>query len=481
MSLKKSNRLKGTLAFRLTLWYAMIFSLSALVVFLAIFLLIRAVVHKQRDHSLRAELKEFSMIQTAGGLDKLKEGMLWEVGSEGAQNIFLRIISEDGRELATTDLSAWEGLRPGKTCIEKLKLSGADHLFETLRLPKQFYPVRVVSGSIGNGLMLQFGQSLGEDEAFLGILRNVFIPLMAAATLLAALSGWFMAKRALTGVGEVTHAAMDISKGAFERRVAVKHKGIEIDLLATAFNHMLDRIELLIREMKEMNNNIAHDMRSPLARMRGAAEMALTTVTSAEENRAIAASMIEDCDHLMGMINTMLDIAEAESGMAEPKRTMVDIADVIRNACSLFMPVAEDKSIKIESESFEGCYAWADQRMLQRMVGNLLDNALKYTPAGGTITLSALVADDQDDRVTIRIQDSGIGIAEEDIPHIFQKFYRCDRSRAEHGSGLGLSLAKAIATTHGGTIDVVSRVGEGTIFTVSLPRSTGSNGHEGAN
>jgi signal transduction histidine kinase len=283
--------------------------------------------------------------------------------------------------------------------------------------------------------------------------------------------GWFMAKRALSGVAEVTRAALEISKGAFERRVTVKDQEAEVTLLASAFNTMLDRINTLFREMKEMNNNIAHDLRSPLARIRGAAEMALTSDISAEEGKVAAAGMIEECDRLLGMINTMLDIAEAEAGMDGPKRRPVDMAQVILNACNLFMPVAEEKGIDMTNASAGGGLVMADARMLQRLVSNLLDNALKYTPAGGKVSISTLT---QDEHVIVRLQDSGIGISEKDLPHIFDKFYRCDRSRAAYGSGLGLSLSKAIVATHGGVIDVASRFGEGTTFTVTLPRATES-------
>jgi heavy metal sensor kinase len=467
MSSKRRLELKGTLALRLSLWYALLFGVSALIAFMALYLLIRSVVYSQRDQSLRAEIKEFTMIREAGGLPELRAGMKWEVGSEGMDNIFLRLFSEQDGLVAETDLSAWSGLPPADPALARLKTAG-EPVFDTLRLSGQPYPTRMITAAIGDGLVLQFGQSIEEDRLFLEILLGVFVPLMGGITLLAALSGWFLARRALAGVTEVAQAAVEISNGNFERRVAVKDHGAEIVLLATAFNHMLDHIDILFREMKEMNNNIAHDLRSPLARIRGAAEMALTTVTSMEESKAVAAGMIEDCDRLMGMINTMLDIAEAEAGMAEPKWAVVDMAEVIGNARDLFLPVAEEKEIVLTTEAAVGCRVRADARMLQRVVGNLLDNALKYTPVGGAVTISAWL---QNENVMLRVRDSGIGISEKDLPRIFDKFYRCDRSRAEHGSGLGLSLVKAIVASHGGAIDVVSQPGKGAAFTVTLPRA----------
>ncbi len=468
MSLKKSVRFKGTLALKLTLWYSVLYSASVLAAFTIIYILIHNLVYKHRDHSLAAEIKEFTMIQADGGLEKVDAGIHWEVGSEGADQIFLRILSLEGAELLRSDMTAWKGLPPADRSVERLLAGGADHVFETLRLSGQSHPVRVISGHIGNGLILQFGQSLEEDESFLEILRDVFIPLMFGATLLAAVCGWFMAKRALSGVEEVTRTALEISKGAFERRVTVNKQEAEVTLLASAFNTMLERINTLFCEMKEMNNNIAHDLRTPLARIRGAAEMALTGDVSVEESKLAAAEMIEECDRLMGVINTMLDIAEAEAGLDGPKRRPVDMTRVILNACNLFMPVAEEKGIDLTNSSAGQCVVMADERMLQRLVSNLIDNALKYTPTGGKIAISAST---QDEHVMVRLQDSGVGISSKDMPFIFDKFYRCDRSRAAYGSGLGLSLSKAIVASHGGAIKVDSRIGEGTTFTVRLPRA----------
>lgn len=455
------------MSFRLTLWYTVLFSVSALVAFLIVFLLIRSVIFERQDHALLVELKEFSLIQKAGGLSKLKEGLKWEAASEGANQIFLRIFSNTGEELLSTDMSAWQSVYQASHSLDRLTSAGGDYVFETISTPGQTYPARVVCGFIGNGLILQFGKSFEEDEVFLAIFSDVFEITMVGVTLIAALSGWFMARRALSGVEEVTRTALQISTGSFEQRVAVKSRGAEIELLATTFNKMLDQINAVFKNMKEINNSIAHDLRSPLARVRGAAEMALTTATNVDENRAIAAGIMEDCDRLLAMINTMLDIAESESGVLKPKSDRVDIASVIMQATDLFMPVAETGSIKISTELSEGCIVIADSKMLQRMVGNLLDNALKFTPPGGSVKITTVA---EKESIIIMVRDSGIGIYEKDLSHIFEKFYRCDSSRSRKGSGLGLSLVKAIAELHGGSITVRSIPGHGSVFNVTLPR-----------
>ena len=193
-----------------------------------------------------------------------------------------------------------------------------------------------------------------------------------------------MARRAVSGVEAVTRTAQKISGGTLEERVPVKARGDEIDQLALTFNQMLDRIQTLLTEIKEMSDNIAHDLRSPITRIRGIAEVTLTTGKSLSEYEGMAASTIEECDRLLDMINTMLMISKTESGVDKFSREEIDLTGLVRQACELFEPTAEDKGVTSElrcarSESI----LIGDTPMIQRMLSNLLDNAIKYTPSGG--------------------------------------------------------------------------------------------------
>ena len=466
MYLKKILRAPRTLALRLALLYAAIFTISTLVAFGAFYLAISTVISKNRDRDLMGDVQEYAAMLATKGIGEVKAEMAWDALSDGQEHTFLRLLSLEGKELAATDMSAWRSVGTGNLALEKLK-SGADYVLETLDLPEQEFKARTVYGRIGPNLVLQIGESLEEDAEFLELHRMVFIPVMAVMVIIAAIIGWLMARRALTGVEEVSQTAMEISKGALDKRVPFKARGEEIERLATTFNHMLDRINLLIRGMREMSDNIAHDLRSPLARIRGVAEMALTTSTTEEEHKAMAASMLEECDRLLGMINAMLDIAEAESGAGEIKLEEVDLVSVVQRACELFQAIAEDNGVTITAELPESCLVYGETRKLQRMVANLLDNALKFTPPEGTVKVS-LKADNG--QVAIVVSDTGVGISEADLPHVFKRFYRCDNSRAQHGTGLGLSLVKAIAGSLGGKVNAASRLGKGSTFTVILPQ-----------
>jgi len=282
----------------------------------------------------------------------------------------------------------------------------------------------------------------------------------------AAIIGWFLARQAMLSVEAVTLTAIGISKGSYDKRVQVKKRFFEIDRLANTFNGMLDRIQALIKGMREINDNIAHDLRSPLTRIRGIAEMTLLKKVSIKDYESMAASTIEECDSLIEMINTMLDITETEAGVGEFKIEKVDLSKLIIDACELFRPTADEKGINIETVLPDKLHFQGDRNKLQRLVTNLLGNSIKYTEPGGSVSISASLDDGQ---VNIMFEDTGIGISKKDLPKIFERFYRCDRSRSQAGIGLGLSLAKAIANAFGGSISVESTKNKGSAFLVALP------------
>jgi signal transduction histidine kinase len=217
--------------------------------------------------------------------------------------------------MARSDLSAWPALEGAAKSRAMLDHSD-EPVLETLELPEREHGVRSIVGEIGSGLVLQIGQSLEDDDEFIAAFLNGFLITLAGVILLGGPTGWFMARRALRGVQEVTRTAEDIAAGALDRRVTVTSRGDELDRLARTFNTMLDRIQALIVGMREMTDNLAHDLRSPLARMRAAADMSVSDTETEAQLNALAESTTEECDRLLEIINATLDIAEAESGAA---------------------------------------------------------------------------------------------------------------------------------------------------------------------
>lgn len=284
--------------------------------------------------------------------------------------------------------------------------------------------------------------------------------------ILSAVAGWFLAKRAMSGVIQLTRTASAVAEGALSKRVPVKGRRDEIDRLAETFNVMLEKINTLIQGMRETNDNIAHDLRSPITRMRGLAEAALTGKAADEDAAMFAGHIIEECDRLLGIINTMLDISEAEAGVMRLNVEQVNITSLIHDAVDLFHPVAESKQMRIEVRTSDEILAHTDKRRLQRALSNLLDNALKYGSHGGRIYVSC---DKKHDSIIIQISDNGVGISEPDLPHIFERFFRAQKSRTEPGNGLGLSQTRAFIKSLGGSVLVDSTVGKGSTFTIHLP------------
>jgi signal transduction histidine kinase len=307
------------------------------------------------------------------------------------------------------------------------------------------------------------------DQRIVKAFRKAFGIIMALLILSAAGSGWFMARRATAGLQDVTRTARRISKDDLDDRVPVKGRGDEIDELAATFNQMLDRIRSLIVGMREMSDNIAHDLKSPITRIRGIAEVTLGSGKTIGEYEQMAADTIEACDRLLDMINTMLTISETEVGLGRLSSDTFNLSQLVADAGELFLPLAEDKNLSLTWQTPPEINISGDMRKIQRMIANLLDNAIKYTPAGGNVEIRLLPGSRNADAIEISIRDTGMGIDPKDLPHIFQRFYRCDHSRSKSGAGLGLSLARAIARAHGGDITVTSAADQGSVFTVRLP------------
>jgi heavy metal sensor kinase len=466
MFLKKIDSMRHRLAFRLTLWYTTIFMLTSCVAFLFFYLLITSVIRDRTDQDLLGKARTLSSILNTQGIEAVKRQVIFEAQAAGEKKVFFRLLSFSGQEFSSSNMSYWRDIQIGTAGINQL-LNEQQPVFETTRLPDRKPKIRILYSIIGRGIILQLGQSMENYTRFIEAFRKIFVATMASLFIFAAIVGWFMARRALAGVETVTHTARQISEGSLKERVPVKKHQDEIDQLAITFNQMLDRIQTLVTGIKEMSDNIAHDLKSPITRIRGISEVTLTTAASEKDYKNMAASTIEECDRLLDMINTMLVISRTEAGVNTLDAKEMDIAAVVRDACELFQAPAEEKNLKFICDVSAPLHVRGDQRLIQRMIANLLDNAIKYTSEGGTVNVA--VHRQNKDSVSITVKDTGIGISDQDLPRIFQRFYRCDPSRSKAGIGLGLSFARTVARAHGGDIAVASRLDHGSTFSVTLP------------
>ena len=471
MSLSTRISWPATLSTRLTLCYTLLSTLSFVLVFVLAYFLVAMLLLRQVDDDLIEDIEEFSALYNESGLDGLWVQLQREVEEDGAQNLFFRIFDVQGTPLRLTNDSSWQGIPPIANMATVL-IEAEEPLLQALDLEQQEFRARTVYGFINaeaGDYILQIAETLEERAEVLELVRGIFLVSIPLFILASFTGGRFMARRSLSGVEEVTVTAIDISNGALNRRVSEADRGDEVERLAGTFNTMLDKIQILIKGMREMTDNIAHDLKSPLASIRGIAETSLTSQPEDPAIQQLAGSIIEECDRLLHLINTMLDLSETEAGLT-PEREPLNLTALIRDACELYQVLAVDSGIKLHCRCEEDVRIDGNRQFLQRLVGNLLDNAIKYTPAGGEVSIEQAVSDTE---VVIRVRDTGQGISEEDIPRIFERFYRADQSRSKPGTGLGLSLARAIVNAHLGSISVRSSDGSGSLFTVRLPLSAG--------
>lgn len=459
------GRVYHHLAFRLSLWYGAILVLLAMLCFSIFYAAMISAMRQQSDAYLLGVANHCSELLSQQGLKASLEALDREVEFAGANDVFYRVFDASGHRIASSNLSLWKDVQAD---VRPAPAPGTATVFENWTGTGHHSLVRVVSLRLGPSATLQLGQSVQEGQRVVHDARRIMGVAMVGMLLLAILTGWIMGRRAMSRINHLTQTVGGISHDNLAQRVEISGRNDEVDQLAQSFNGMLDRIQGLVEGMKQTNDNIAHELRSPITRMRGLAETTLAGGQSIDDYQAMAADTVEECDRLLGIINTMLDIAEAEGRVVAWSVGQVDMAEVAADACELFEPAADLKNITIQVQSNGPCLVRGNIQQLQRALANLLDNAVKYSPAGGhvAVTVSA-----EGGKVAVRVVNSGPGISAEDMPHIFERFYRGVEGRPMPGTGLGLSLSVAIARAHGGGITVASRPGEETVFVLRLPSS----------
>lgn len=328
--------------------------------------------------------------------------------------------------------------------------------------------VHVIAAGPDGQLTVQVGRSLAAFNRELNELLMTFL-LAGPLTLLAAVSGgYFLAYRALRPMQEMTLAAKAISADRLADRIAIVNPHDEIGELGLTLNQMIERLERSFTEMQRFTADAAHELRTPLAIIRNETEVALRTSRSEVEYSQVLGNVLEEANHLSGVADQLLFLCRHDAGLSAPAQERIDLDQLLLELVNNMRLVAQEKQQSIILAENPGCHVSGDRAELLRLFYNLVDNAIKYTPAGGKITVSSSVTVDA---VKVSVTDTGIGIPVEDIPRVFDRFYRVDASRGGEvtGTGLGLSICRSILRGHGGSIDVKSVLGNGSTFTVQLP------------
>jgi len=451
--------------FRLTLWHTGVLIVFSLSLFLAEGRLLRDRLRERRDDQLLGDLRRFEILYHEFGAEILADEFRRQAALGGVEDVLMALVSPDGQIVASSDLSPWRDVNLGDVATAELR--PGEVRFRTLPVPWTGSDVRLAEARTESGHLFRIGSSAEEDHALIVAYWRVFGMVVLAMSALAVGLAWVLTGQAMGGVEQVTRTAMQTEHGGLSVRVPPLARGAEIEDLTAAFNSMLDRIERLVTELRDVSDGIAHDLRSPLTRVRSLGETILTTPDVTPAGRDAAGAIVEECDRLADMVNTMLDVAEANAGVASYATQPVDVGQLVREAHDLFAPVAEGKGVALAADVADApMTVIGDKRRLQRVVANLVDNAIKYTAANGTVTVSAREAGDG---VVIEISDTGIGLSPGEQGRVFDRFYRADASRSMPGHGMGLAFARAVVRAHGGDVTVSSEPGKGSTFAVRLP------------
>ena len=328
----------------------------------------------------------------------------------------------------------------------------------------------VRSVELANGMRLVVGRDVVERRGYSAIILQSFLVGVVGIILFSLVAGGITARRVLRRIDTIQQTSSKIMSGNLSERVPVTRRNDEFDGLATNLNAMLDRIEQLLQGLKEVTDNVAHDLKTPLTRLRNQAEAALRDTASAEAREKALETVIAESDRLIRTFNALLMIARAEAGAPSGALAEVDLSGVVADLVDLYGPVAEDQDIAIETHVEPGVSLRANRELVGQAIVNLLENAIKYArPEDGSDTGRITVTLKREARqVSIIVADNGPGIPEADRKRVLERFVRLEKSRSEPGSGLGLALVNAVARLHGGAFSIEDN-GPGVRAILQLP------------
>jgi signal transduction histidine kinase len=448
--------LQRTLGLRLSVWYGAIFVTSMLVLVGLTYALLASSL-AQRDHDIiRATVREYASRYEMGGLLALERAVEIEERTGNRERLFVRVIGPGADALFARMPQGWSSYAQQELGDpdQRSALEGRAVL-------------EVATVQLFDGTILQVGKS---NEIRLALLRKFqwIVGVVSIVALAIGLTGGLVLTRStLKPVYDLIAVVSGIIRtGRTDTRVPARTAGGDaVDELSALFNTMLDRINGLIAAMGQSLDNVAHDLRTPLARLRGIAERALQTGDPVAAREALE-TCLEEAERILSMLNTLMDISEAETGVVQLKREPVRLRDLVGEAVELYDDVADDKGVTVTLEAGEDVSIAAAPDRMRQVFANLLDNAIKYTPRGGEVRVAVRR---EENSAVVSVSDTGAGIAAEHLPRIWDRLYRADPSRSERGLGLGLSLVKAYVEAHGGTVGATSGPGRGSVFTVRLP------------
>jgi signal transduction histidine kinase len=465
MSSSLPERAGHTLGFRLALWYFVLFAASALLLVSLTYVLLAASLERRDREIISSTLVEYAAQYEIGGLRALDRRIASDRAAGSYEQLVVRVIGRGSEALFLSMPADWSEF--DLDALSSPELSGRQ-AWASLPSGRSDAVLEVASVRLRDGTLFQVGKSTESRTALLSRFRRALIMVLVAVAFFGLAGGALLTRSGLQPVDDLIAAVKTtIRTGRTDVRVPARGTGDALDELGSLYNAMLDRIQTLIEAMRGSLDNVAHDLRTPMARLRATAETALQR-RDADPGayREALADCLEESERVLAMLDALMDISEAETGAMRLQIAPVDLGDAVGEAADLYGDLADEKGVALAVEVPGGLTAAVDRHRIRQAVANLIDNAVKYTPAGGRVRIDGGA---EGTEVWLRVTDTGIGIPADELPRIWDRLYRGDASRSERGLGLGLSLVRAIVEAHRGRIAVRSEPGRGTELIMHLP------------
>jgi signal transduction histidine kinase len=454
---------RNALGLRLTLGYAALFALSAAALFALTYALLGTILRQQDEAFVETHFAAAEAAYGRGGLAEVRRLADDLRSDDRGEELLFRVAGEDNATLLLVPPDEWEASDFAQ--LERRRPEPGERV--RLWSEEEQQEIDVLTRELSRGTYLQVGISSDERDDVLESFPRVFLIVALPLVAFALLGGAVMAHRALRPIRRLvdTLGAIATTGDVRERAPEPAEQGEFADLFRL-FNQMLARIEALVGRLRGTLDDVAHDLRTPLTRARSAADLALQRDRSPEAYREALAQVLAAAEAAQATLDAIMDVAEAEAGTMHLALEPVPLADLLRDVAAFYELAAEAKGVELRVQADAPGVALADRSRLRQALANLVGNAVKYTPPGGSVALEASA---QGEEVQVVVRDTGPGIPADDLDRIWERHYRGESGRHERGLGLGLSLVRAIARAHGGEASVESREGHGSTFRLHVP------------